>query len=91
MSLIYYVYLFDSSKLASDFRRKCTPSAACGASVGYNSLYSTCSDPITNIGDGVSRLPTHNGRTEIRLNIRVQGGIELLLLKMFNRYGKNEI
>ena len=78
MSLIYYVYLFDASKLASDFRRKCAPSAACGALVGYNSLYSICSGPITIIGDGVSRFPTHNGRTEIRLNIRVQGVVNCI-------------
>ena len=69
MSLIYYVYLFDASKLASDFRRKCAPSAACGALVGYNSLYSICSGSVINIGDGVSRLRSHimhNRRTEIR-------------------------
>ena len=71
MSLIYYVYLFGASKLASDFRRKCAPSAACGALVGYNSLCIICSGPIIIIGDGVSRLPAHNERTEIRRTVSV--------------------
>ena len=76
MSLIYYVYLFDASKLALDFRRKCAPSAACGALVGYNSLYSICSSSVINIGDGVSRLRSHNGRTEIRRTVyKSLGGI----------------
>ena len=66
------MYLFGASKVASDFRRKCTPSAACGALVGYNSLYSIHGGLITVIGDGASGFPTHNERTEIRRTAQLE-------------------
>ena len=73
MSSVYYVYLFDSSKLTPAFRRKCALAAASGALIDQNSMYSTASNPIALIGDGVVGFVSYNEQTHIRLNIRVQG------------------